>query len=148
MISPANETEVSVDDLEVAQLVYLLKYKKIRNVIETIGNKGVLVLGRFTERKEILDAIRDQVRQRGYLPMVFGFDRPTDRDFTETVMTLEGLSRFIIADITKPRSVPWSCSPTFQTIWFRSFRLFRMGKNHSLCSGTYGKNIAIGCWIL
>jgi len=113
VISPANETEVSVDDLEVAQFVYLLlKYKKIRNVIETIGNKGVLILGRFTERKEILDAIRDQVRQRNYLPMVFDFDRPTDRDFTETVMTLAGLSRFIIADITKPRSVPLELQST------------------------------------
>jgi uncharacterized protein YjbI with pentapeptide repeats len=107
VISPAHETEVRVDDLEVAQFVYLmLKHEKIRNVIETIGNKAVLILGRFTERKEVLEAISDELRRRGYLPIVFDFERPADRDFSETVMTLTGMSRFVVADITKPRSVP------------------------------------------
>jgi len=35
--------------------------KKIRDVINTIGKKGVLILGRFTpERKIVLDAIREK----------------------------------------------------------------------------------------
>jgi hypothetical protein len=93
--------------LEVAQFIYLLLHnEKIRDVINTIGKKGVLILGRFTERKEILEALRGVLRQKGYLPIVFDFERPTDRDFTETVMTLAGMSLFIIADITKPKSVP------------------------------------------
>ena len=36
--------------------------------------------------------------------MVFDFEKPTQRDFTETIMTLAGLSVFVIADITNPRS--------------------------------------------
>jgi hypothetical protein len=75
-------------------------------VINTIGKKGVLILGRFTERKDILESLRAALRQRGYLPIVFDFERPTDRDFTETVMTLAGMCLFIIADITKLQSVP------------------------------------------
>ena len=66
----------------------------------------MLILGRFTERKPILEAIRTKLRDIGYVPIVFDFTRPTDRDFTETVRTLAGMSRFIIADITKPKSVP------------------------------------------
>ncbi len=38
--------------------------------------------------------------------MMFDFERPTQRDFTETIKTLAGMSLFIIADITNPRSSP------------------------------------------
>lgn len=76
-------------------------------MIDTIGKKGVLILGRFTpDRKLVLDAIRDRLRELGFVPMMFDFDRPVQRDFSETIKTLAGLSRFIIADITNPKSSP------------------------------------------
>lgn len=104
---------LTVDNLEIAQFIYLLlKNDKIRDLINTVGRKGVLILGRFTERKEVLKAIRTLLRDLGYLPIVFDFERPTDRDFTETVKTLAGMSRFIIADITKPKSVPLELQAT------------------------------------
>jgi len=40
------------------------------------------------------------------LPIVFDFDRPTDKDFKETIKILAGLSLFVIADITNPKSSP------------------------------------------
>src|SRR5215472_6384498 len=40
-----------------------------------------------------------------YLPIIFDFDRPRDRNYTETVKTLVGLSRFVIVDMSGP-SVP------------------------------------------
>jgi hypothetical protein len=97
-----------VDNLEVAQFIYLLlNNEKIRDVINTIGEKGVLILGRFTEeRKTVLDAIRDRLRELGFVPMMFDFERPTQQDFDETIRTLAGMSRFIIADITNPKSSP------------------------------------------
>lgn len=107
IITREGESVITVDNLEVAQFIYLLlHHEKIRDVINTIGKKGVLILGRFTERKDILEALREELRQRNYVPIVFDFERPTDRDFTETVMTLAGMCLFIIADITKPQSVP------------------------------------------
>jgi uncharacterized protein YjbI with pentapeptide repeats len=107
IITPSNEPDITVDNLEVAQFIYLMLHsEKIRDVINTIGQKGVLILGRFGERKAILEAIKGKLRSIGYLPFVFDFTKPTDRDFTETIKTLAGLSRFIIADITKPKSVP------------------------------------------
>jgi hypothetical protein len=60
----------------------------------------------------VLDAIREALRQRGYLPIMFDFERPTARDFTETIMTLAGMSLFIIADITNPKSSPLELQAT------------------------------------
>ena len=100
--------ESSVDNLEVAQFVYLLlNNTKIREVIDTITSKAVLILGRFTpERKRTLDALRDALRARNYVPIEFDFEKPANRDFTETVSTLAHLARFVIADLTDPRSIP------------------------------------------
>src|SRR5262245_847822 len=105
---------ITVDNLEVAQFLYLLLHnEKIRDVLDTIGQKGVLILGRFTEeRKAVLDAIRNRLSQLGFVPMMFDFQRPTQRDFTETIKTLAGLSRFIIADITNPKSSPLELQAT------------------------------------
>jgi hypothetical protein len=37
---------------------------------------------------------------------LFDFEKPASRDITETVTTLARLSRFIIADLTDPKSIP------------------------------------------
>jgi uncharacterized protein YjbI with pentapeptide repeats len=109
LITSRGEPAVTVDNIEVAQFVYLLLHNgKIRDVIDTVGKKGVLLLGRFTEgRIEVLDRLRDELRQRGYLPIVFNFDKPETKDFTETVRLLAGLSKFVIADLTSPKSAPY-----------------------------------------
>ena len=66
----------------------------------------MLILGRFTEeRKAVLDEIREELRQYNYIPVMFDFDKPTGRSFTETIKTLAHLTRFIIADITDPKVI-------------------------------------------
>jgi hypothetical protein len=107
-VSDDGEPDVVVDNLEVAQFIYLLlNNEKLRQVIDTITSKLVLILGRFTaERKPILDAIRDALRQHGYLPILFDFEKPASRDLTETISTLAHMARFIIADITEAKSIP------------------------------------------
>ena len=114
VITPQNEPEITVDNIEVAQFVYLLLHnEKIRDVIDTIGKKGVLLLGRFTEgRIQILERLREELRNRGYLPIIFNFDKPETKNFTETVRLLAGLSHFVIADITNPRSAPHELQAT------------------------------------
>jgi uncharacterized protein YjbI with pentapeptide repeats len=108
VITPYDEPTITIDNLEVAQFIYLLlNNPKIREVIDTIAKKAVLILGRFTpERKAVLDALREALRTRGYLPILFDFDKPSSRDLTETVSTLAHLARFVIADISDAKSIP------------------------------------------
>jgi hypothetical protein len=108
IITDGSEPEITVDNIEVAQFVYLLLHnQKIRNVIDTITSKSVLILGRFTDdRKKVLDALREELRKRDYLPILFDFDVPATRDITETVSLLARMARFIIADLTDPSSIP------------------------------------------
>jgi uncharacterized protein YjbI with pentapeptide repeats len=118
IITDRGAPDVTVDNIEVAQFVYLLLHnEKIRDVIDTVGKKGVLLLGRFTEgRIAVLDRLRDELRKRGYLPIVFNFDKPETKDFTETVRLLAGLSKFVIADITNPKSSPLELQATVPEI--------------------------------
>jgi len=99
---------ITVDSLKVANFIYLLlSSPEIRDVIDSITSKLVLILGRFTQsRKEVLDALHEQLRRRNYTPVIFDFDGPTSRDLTETISTLAHLSRFVVADLTDARSVP------------------------------------------
>jgi uncharacterized protein YjbI with pentapeptide repeats len=108
VITSESQPTITVDNLEVAQFIYLLlNNKKIRDVIDTITSKVVLILGRFTiERKTILDALRDELRKHNYSPVLFDFEKPVSRDLTETVNTLAHLARFIIVDLTDPSSAP------------------------------------------
>jgi len=108
IITPSNEPTITVDNLEVAQFIYLLlKNERIRSVIDTITSKVVLILGRFTpERKIALDTIREYLRKRNYLPILFDFEKPANRDITETISTLAHMARFVIADITDAKSIP------------------------------------------
>jgi hypothetical protein len=108
VITPNDESRVTVGDLAIAQFVYLLlNNSTIRQVIDSISSKAVLILGRFTtDRKSILNAIKQQLQRMNYVPIVFDFEKPTHRDFTETIMTLAGMCMFMIADITNPKSSP------------------------------------------
>jgi hypothetical protein len=108
VITPYDEPTITVDNLKIAQFIYLLlNNAEIRDVIDTITSKAVLIFGRFTtERKTVLDALREALRIHGYLPILFDFDKPVSRDITETVSTLAHLARFVIADITDAKSIP------------------------------------------
>lgn len=112
IITRPSEAVITVDNIEVAQFVYLLlNNQKIRNVIDTVTTKTVLILGRFTpERKQVLDALKDALRERGFIPMLFDFKPSPQRDLTETVQLLANMAKFIIADITEAKSIPQELS--------------------------------------
>jgi hypothetical protein len=73
----------------------------------------VLLLGRFTDdRIVVLERLQEELRKRGFVPMLFNFNKPLVKDFTETVRLLAGLSHFVIADITSPKSTPLELQAT------------------------------------
>jgi hypothetical protein len=132
IITRADEPEITVDNIEVAQFVYLLLHnEKIRDVIDTIGRKGVLLLGRFTEgRITILERLRDKLRSLGFVPIVFNFDKPETKDFTETVRLLANLSHFVIVDITNPRSSPLELQATVPDCMVPFVPILEEGQGH------------------
>ena len=98
---------IIVDHLEFAQFIYaLLDHKKMRDVINSLTGRCVLILGRFKDGGiEVLQSVAGKLREMNYLPLIFDFDKPFDRDYTETITILVGLSKFVIVDLSGP-SVP------------------------------------------
>jgi hypothetical protein len=80
---------------------------KLTQLFNAFNSKAVLLLGRFSRKRlNILKALHAELRYEGYAPMIFDFEQPTYRDTIEVISTLAGLSRFVIADLTQPKSSP------------------------------------------
>jgi uncharacterized protein YjbI with pentapeptide repeats len=62
---PDNPEIISVESIEVAQFIHLIiNNKKIRNFIDTVTSKTVLILGSFKPgRKEVLDGLRGKATE-------------------------------------------------------------------------------------
>jgi uncharacterized protein YjbI with pentapeptide repeats len=100
---------LTVENLEVAHFLSLVRSKpdRLADIINTASQHIVLLLGRFTgPGADVLETLRDALPPAGYAPIVFDFAVPDDRDLVETVATLAGLARFVIADLSQPRSTP------------------------------------------
>ncbi|WP_162915113.1 pentapeptide repeat-containing protein [Desertibaculum subflavum] len=112
IVTPPGQPEVTTDNLEMAPFIFLLlDNTKLHDAIDSLTEKVVLILGRFTPpRKQILDTIRAELKARNYTPVVFDFEKPGKRDITETVSLLANMSRFVIADITEAKSIPQELS--------------------------------------
>lgn len=95
-----------VNYIEVVPFVSLLiDNPKIGHVINAAADKVVLLLGRFRDHEQcVLNAIKEALPSFGYVPVVFDFDEPENRDTIETVAVLAGISNFVIADLSRPRS--------------------------------------------
>jgi hypothetical protein len=65
-VTQNGEPVISVDDLEVAQFIYLLlNHQKLRNVLNTVTQRGVLLLGRFGDGGlEVLQTVAARLREQ------------------------------------------------------------------------------------
>ena len=57
-------------------------------------------------RKAVLDALREELRKRDYLPVLFDFEKAHSRTTDETITLLARMARFVIADLSDAKSVP------------------------------------------
>jgi hypothetical protein len=81
----------------------------VSRMLSDIAGRTVLILGRFTaERKAVLDAIKRALTTppRRYVPILFDFDKPGERDLIESIVRFAAVSRFVVADLSDPKSVP------------------------------------------
>jgi hypothetical protein len=101
----ADVVPLTVDDIELAQFVYYLtNHRKMRDTLNLLNERGVLLLGRFKDGGlKRLEDLREWFAGRQYMAMTFDFERPDNLDLIETVITMAGLSRFVVADLSGPR---------------------------------------------
>ena len=50
--------------------------------------------------------MRDALKKDQFIPIIFDFKRPKQRDLIETIMLLAGMSAFVIVEMSNPRSTP------------------------------------------
>jgi hypothetical protein len=107
-VTSHSDPAVVVDNLEVAEFVsQMLEYTRVRNALDAISTKFVLILGRFTkDRKAILATIRDQVRKSDLLPITVECTRQTRAALPGAVELFSRMSQFILVDFTEPDGVP------------------------------------------
>jgi hypothetical protein len=82
---------------------------EVSRMLSDIAQRSVLILGRFTERrKAVLDAIKKALVTPPcqYVPILFDFEKPGERDLIESILRFAAVSRFVIADLSDPKSVP------------------------------------------
>ena len=91
------------------QLVKELDGLNFGEIMSELIKHRVLILGRFTGRRlKILKAIQEHLakHKNRYIPELFTFSRPDERDLIEAITGFAALSRFIIADLSEPKSLP------------------------------------------
>jgi hypothetical protein len=78
-------------------------------ILSELTRRRVLILGRFSARRlPVLRAIKKHLASHanGYLPELFTYQRPDSRDLDEAILGFAAMSRFVIADLSEPRSIP------------------------------------------
>jgi uncharacterized protein YjbI with pentapeptide repeats len=138
VITLPDQPIITVDNLKVAQFVYVwLNNEEIREVIDTVAKKAVLILGRFpTERKAIADTLRDALRQHSYSPIMFDLEKPASPSWTETTLrALARLARFIIADLTGFSDLPKELQAIVPTLVVPVQSLLLAGKEEAALAG-------------
>jgi uncharacterized protein YjbI with pentapeptide repeats len=108
VITQIGQSVIAVDSLELAQFItLLLDNEGIRDLIGTMTTKVVLLVGQFSpERTTVRDAMMTELRNSNLTPVLFEFKPQGARDLTGMVELVARMARFIIIDMTCPKSVP------------------------------------------
>jgi len=91
-------------------------------IMSQLTQRRVLILGRFSRRRlPVLEAIKAHLKnhKNRYLPELFTFTKPKSRDLVEAILGFAALSRFVIADLSEPKSVQQeleAITPHFQSV--------------------------------
>jgi hypothetical protein len=109
----ARQTDVRRDHLAIAggtvETARQLDGMNFGEIMSVLASRRVLILGRFNKQcLKVLEAIKEHLdaHPNGYLAELFTFERPAARGFIEAIIGFAGLSRFIVADLSEPKSIP------------------------------------------
>ncbi|MBD2085277.1 pentapeptide repeat-containing protein [Trichocoleus sp. ST-U3] len=109
VITPPDYPAIALDNLEVATFMYLLlNHQKIREVFPSIASNIVPILGSFKAdgRKDLLEGLRNALRQHDYLPLSVELEKAATPELAEAISTVVGMAKFMIVDFTDASSIP------------------------------------------
>jgi len=108
-------------------------------IMSELSKRRVLILGRFTGRRlEVLKGIKAYLEKHSnrYIPELFTFRKPDSRDLIEAIIGFAAISRFVIADLSEPKSVQSELEPIVR--YFQSVPVVpvinRTGKEYATLS--------------
>ncbi|SIN71228.1 pentapeptide repeat-containing protein [Algoriphagus halophilus] len=96
-----------VDDIALAQFIYFIQQDGgFGKSLKQLNQKSVLLLGKFKDGGlELLRDVADKLRKRNFIPVIFDFNPSENTSIIENVVTMAGLSKFVIANL-EGSSVP------------------------------------------
>ena len=101
------ERDASVES--VLRLARELDGLNFSEIVSEMTKRRVLILGAFKGRRlKVLEAIKRGLADHPnkYIPELFTYRKPDLRDLTESVVAFASLSRFVVADLSEPRTLP------------------------------------------
>lgn len=106
-IMPSHKSAFYVDNLEISQFFNTFSHdNKIHTIIDSLTATCVLLLGNFSdEYKKQLNLIGEKLFSYNYIPIIFDFSAPNNRNLMETIKIFASISLFVIADISNAQSV-------------------------------------------
>ena len=124
VITKPQDPVITLDSLQLAQFIHLLlNNKNWRDVIETLSTKSILILGRFADgHLAELQKLKRVLRTKNRIPILFDFEKPQNRNLTETIITLASMSKIVICDLTDSKSLPQELHatvPDFSSVTFQ-----------------------------
>ena len=115
-----------------------IRVAQFHNIVDEPGSVGkllaattkrvVLILGRFLpRRKRVLDRLAKALGERGKIAVIFDFPSPNDREVSDTVRFIAGMSEFIVVDLTDASSVPLELQATIPELMIPVLPIIQSG---------------------
>ena len=123
-------TFTEVDDIRLAQFHGIIEeHGSVANLISASAKRVVLILGRFLpRRKTVLNRLAEALRDRGKVPVIFDFPGPNNREVSDTVRFIAGMSQFVVVDMTKANSVPLELQATIPDLMIPVLPIIESGQ--------------------
>ena len=118
------------DDIRIAQFYDVIgEHGSVTSLIAAGSKRVVLILGRFRpRRKRVLNLLAKALANRGKLPIIYDFPGPEDREISDTVRFIAGMSQFIVVDMTDASSVPLELQATIPDLMVPVLPIVQAGK--------------------
>lgn len=118
------------NDIRVAQFHNIVDEQgSVGKLLAATTNRVVLILGRFLpQQKKVLDCLKKALEARGKIAVIYDFPSPENREISDTVRFIAGMSEFIVVDLTNASSVPLELQATIPDLMIPVLPIVKSGE--------------------